>query len=1411
MWTNRNDSGNGFNAAFGGQAALARQVVDAALNAWERVITDFNWPDNPDDNTFEVEITVDTGSTGCGGAADTGADDDGVPQDGDFELGAGGTCGPNNNLAWWLDPTPNDSAEFRGEIANAFALNATPLGLAAGRHDLFTVVVVEMAHLLGISGDEDFLFEDLNDNTPPFTDTGQDDAAYDVGTLWVYDFGGVQVLFTDNNGGNGGDDTDEPLHVAEPVLANLVNQGGKTFYGAQDVGNATYERGRRYLPSRLLARVMDEIYPYDIVMPERFGTAYANFDSVTGDLLLRGGSNGEGIYFSTSPSNDTFTLTRDGNNLRVEVEIGSPVPGTGADTTLTSFFNFADIQSISIQTSSDPNVVIDSTGDDTFIFDFSAGPIIPAGGITVDGGTGSNALFVLGSSVPQTYLLDSSTITVGSGLINYDNIEVMRIVAEAATTNNSIRVDSTPSDLLDLVITGSNGDDIILIEGHHAATVTQINTRDGFDQVYFSFVSSNLDDVEGFIVVEGGGDGNDDELRVFDSQDVTDNVYLLGTGVFGTGTVERNTSLVIQYNNLEFVEVRGGRGDDLFDARNTTTGTPVDLHGGFGDDDLIADSNGSGPGGVVDGIDSLLTFDGGVGHDTALLNDIGDSTADQVTVTDTQVGNDTGDTFFGVDGAFRYEDIEQLNIDMGRPGDVIRVKSTDPGTPVFIDGGLGNDQFFVNSFDAPDKRTGNTDGIRSHLLLLGSQGDDLLLVDDSAGTDDDLVTITDTEVGHAPGDNYFGPGGHVTYDSMVTLAVLSGEGTDAMNLQSTHPLTATQLRGGAGDDLLLVDSNGGDLLGTVDLIRSAVILNGEAGDDHIVLQDSSDAAADVITVTHIQVGSAPGDTYFGAGGSLSYIAERIEIFGTSDDDTVTVTATAAGTRTEVLSGEGNDVILVDSNAGGAAGDLNGVKSTLVLLGGPGNDQVLLEDSSDPLVNTAGVTLDTVGAVPGDNFFGPGGSLEYGELEFLVLRAGTAGDNFFVISTGAPTVILAGDGNDVVIVDSNGAGGGGVADLITHPLGVGGGAGLNILRVGDEGDASDNLLTMTDTALGDTPDDTFFGPGGRIAYTDLSNIDITFGSGDDALYLQSTAPATANVTVLGGPGDNRFLLDSNGEQPGGTVDLIRSQVLVAGNPGSQSRVEMNDADDTTGDRVSIQTDGPKMGRVGHIPLDTYFGVGGRLQYAQISEVVVRTGDTAGDLILAEMSNTLTGAVIRVDGNDPETAPGDTLMINLAGVGNPVQIVSGPSSGLFTSSNHTSFYYQEIETVNVAGAMPPMVPLGDTDADGDVDIDDLNNVRNNFGSGGPAALGDTDGDGDVDIDDLNNVRNNFGANNNAPLQTTQTLDPPPTRTRPLATIASTDLNPGVFRRVTRSSRGHIRPPTSADAVQDVAIAELLSDET
>lgn len=52
-------------------------------------------------------------------------------------------------------------------------------------------------------------------------------------------------------------------------------------------------------------------------------------------------------------------------------------------------------------------------------------------------------------------------------------------------------------------------------------------------------------------------------------------------------------------------------------------------------------------------------------------------------------------------------------------------------------------------------------------------------------------------------------------------------------------------------------------------------------------------------------------------------------------------------------------------------------------------------------------------------------------------------------------------------------------------------------------------------------------------------------------------------------------------------------------------------------------------------------------------------------------------------------------------------------------------------------------GDTNADGRVDLEDLNNVRNHFGDAGPGPGDAFPRDGIVDLNDLNLVRNHFGA--------------------------------------------------------------------
>lgn len=92
----------------------------------------------------------------------------------------------------------------------------------------------------------------------------------------------------------------------------------------------------------------------------------------------------------------------------------------------------------------------------------------------------------------------------------------------------------------------------------------------------------------------------------------------------------------------------------------------------------------------------------------------------------------------------------------------------------------------------------------------------------------------------------------------------------------------------------------------------------------------------------------------------------------------------------------------------------------------------------------------------------------------------------------------------------------------------------------------------------------------------------------------------------------------------------------------------------------------------------------------------------------------------------------------------------------------------------GLAEPSGLAGDTDADGDVDLEDLNNVRNQFGGLG---LGDSDGDRDVDLEDLNAVRNQFGASAPAPSRQTAPLRGP---SRESATLSATYVTDAVFAR-------------------------------
>src|SRR5262249_51364064 len=146
----------------------------------------------------------------------------------------------------------------------------------------------------------------------------------------------VQALYTSNNGGPGGQDTGRAVHLAEPGNHFTDPTTGIEYFGAKDANNATFSIGQRLMPSYLDALVLHDAYGYVITPPQTFGTFYANLRAADGNVLVREGPT----------SSDTVTVTTEGGNLVVSVDVGVPVPGTGPAGPLTTVLPLGSVSSI---------------------------------------------------------------------------------------------------------------------------------------------------------------------------------------------------------------------------------------------------------------------------------------------------------------------------------------------------------------------------------------------------------------------------------------------------------------------------------------------------------------------------------------------------------------------------------------------------------------------------------------------------------------------------------------------------------------------------------------------------------------------------------------------------------------------------------------------------------------------------------------------------------------------------------------------------------------------------------------------------------------------------------------------------------------------------------------------------------
>ncbi len=375
MWANELDVNgnfdinNGFQAQYGNDTLIARELVNRAIDDWERVITNYNFavdndadPNNNLDDIFMLNVSAGPiAGRGVTGNFQFGADNRPFSADITLDDNGGGD-------GWFFDSTPLDDAEFTG-IADAFQasfVDATVAGQQA-LNDFYRTITHEIGHAMGVllitpnaleSGlpwfdvngnpvanpnpvnNNDAVLGPLiyvgNDQSPGggFVETrlasdpdgipNSGDELFAVNELWQYTLAdNSTVTFTESGGGHFYEGLADPnVAGADQHLNELMNPGRVV-----PAGNNPAETTRQFI-SDLDAAFLADAYGYTVTLPSDLpdftnanqdlfssGTAHILFDANTSTLLIQGLANDPGN--TNLRVDDIINIAQVGDDLRI--------------------------------------------------------------------------------------------------------------------------------------------------------------------------------------------------------------------------------------------------------------------------------------------------------------------------------------------------------------------------------------------------------------------------------------------------------------------------------------------------------------------------------------------------------------------------------------------------------------------------------------------------------------------------------------------------------------------------------------------------------------------------------------------------------------------------------------------------------------------------------------------------------------------------------------------------------------------------------------------------------------------------------------------------------------------------------------------------------------------------------------
>ncbi len=373
--------------------------------------------------------------------------------------------------------------------------------------------------------------------------------------------------------------------------------------------------------------------------------------------------------------------------------------------------------------------------------------------------------------------------------------------------------------------------------------------------------------------------------------------------------------------------------------------------------------------------------------------------------------------------------------------------------------------------------------------------------------------------------------------SYVADTILNGEsGLDTINILAAPGGTTTFANGNDGNDSVTV----GDAINALDNILGEVVVNGGAATDQFTVLDSS-AAPNSYTVSARTVTKLGGPV-------VTYVAtEQVRLAAGDNVDAVNVVGTLRDTQVTVDTGGGDDVIDV-----GTAGSIDGVRGSLVVSGGAGNNVLNLNDHSDPDANDFRINAAEV--IRRD------AAIAYNGVQQLNVRGGPGRNLFEVTPSAITTIAIAAgppqDPADLLRLNAENrdltASNGRLAVAERRPVTFDGIEQLdltNVMALIVLGDEQDNALTVNaddrnsgtylldggppatvrgidsfrwnalegdDTLTINNPTGSLFGPPGGIT------LDAGGQDGDRLLFLGGGGP-DFDATYSGGPGERDGVL------------------------------------------------------------------------------------------------------------------------------------------------------------------------------------------------------------------------------------------------------------------------------------------------